>query len=74
MNKALLIADKRQRLLDKIVAFPQLIHSLMYEICLNLIKAVGKIMKLLCMMPVVAQHVCKKCKSLFRRRCRSVAV
>ena len=38
------------------------------------IEAVSQIMQLLCMVAVVAEHVCEKCQSLFRRRCCGVTV
>ena len=46
----------------------------MDKIAADLVKTVGKIVKFLCMMAVVTQHICKQGKSLFRGGCCSMAV
>ena len=62
----LLILDKRQGLFNEIVAFAELVDSLMDQVAGNLVKAVSEVVKLLCMMPVMAQHVGQKSQSFFR--------
>ena len=60
------VIDERKSLLYKVIALTELIYSLMDQILGNVIEAVREIMQLLCMMAVVAEHLCEQSKGLLR--------